>query len=480
MSYQPADRQNVPYQPYQGGYPQQPAGGFVPPPGPPPAPRRKTGKIIGFSVLGVFLLIVIGIGSIFVKNTLNRHDVTPEEDYAMSTKRVCDLMTKAIQSKDEKAYLASFEGDQLKTQQQKLFRNLIKVPFQVVRFEGYPHGSQDGGEVPVALVHQIKGVDTAPVAEQYVFTFKMDPSHHQVVTDVKGSAEPYPGTHGTFYPAPWDVYNDMTVVQKGRVVLISDKQHAADTGRFAPYISQAADDDVAAWNRSGADSSKTAKGALIVLEPNRKVYTQFYRAGAKNDSLEAGANMPIEKFTFGVGSKSNEAGGSRIVMDSSLRRFTSPAWKEGVKEISRHEIAHAMVAVYDEARAFVDVDSWVSEGFAGYMESRDNPAAAKAEAARTLKGYKFNPSVYPVDDAETFYAKNARERSANYTLGRLAIEYMAKKYGEKNAFEFVIAEYVAPTKSEESFQKHLGVDRQTFMEGWQKYVSTEVPGMDLS
>ncbi|MFE7314813.1 hypothetical protein ACFU7T_17280 [Streptomyces sp. NPDC057555] len=476
MSYQPADRQNVPYQPYQGGYPQQLGGGFAaPPPGPPP--RRKTGKIIGFGILGVFLLLVIGIGSIFVKNTLNRHDVTPEEEYATSTKAVCDSMNKAIKAKDEKAFLASFEGEQLKAQQQKLFRNLIKVPFQVARFEAYPHGSHDSGEVPVAFVHQVKGADAAPVAEQYTFTFKYEPGHRQVISDAKGSVEPYPGTHGTFYPAPWDVYNDMTVVQKGRVVLISDKQHAADTERFAPYISQAADDDVAAWKRSGADSSKVSKGALIVLEPNRKVYTQFYRVGAKDDSLEAGVNMPIDKFTFGVGEESKEAGGSRIVMDSSLSRFTSPSWKEGVKEISRHEIAHAMVAVYDQARVLVEVDSWVSEGFAGYMESRDNPAAAKVEAARTLKGYEFNPSVYPVDDAETFYAKTARERSANYTLARLAIEYMAKKYGEKNAFEFVIAEYVAPTKSEESFRKYLGVDRQTFMEGWQKYVSNQVPGM---
>ncbi|ARF55005.1 hypothetical protein B1H19_13015 [Streptomyces gilvosporeus] len=393
----------------------------------------------------------------------------------MSTKAVYDSMTKAIKEKDEKSYLASFEGEQLKAQQRKLFRNLIKVPFQVARFEEYPQG-HGSGHMVVAFVHQIKGVDAAPVAEQYVFTFKESPGAHQVITDVKGSAEPYTGTHGTNFPAPWDVYNDMTVVQKGRVVVISDKQHAADTERFAPYISQAADDDVAAWNHSGANTSQASKGALIVLESKRKVYSQLYRAGNKNDSLEAGVNMAAEKFTP-AGRNEMEAGGSRIVMDSSESRFTSPAWRSGVKEISRHEIAHALVAFYDHESRFAQIPSWVSEGFAGYMESRDDSAASKTEAARTLKGYKFDPSVYPVSDAETFYAKTGRERAANYTLARLAIEYMAKKYGENHAFEFVTAEYNDPNNQDAAFQKYLGVDYRTFMAGWQKYVRTEVPGM---
>ncbi|MGD3108008.1 hypothetical protein [Streptomyces sp. YGL11-2] len=410
-----------------------------------------------------------------MKNTLNRHDTTPGEEYAMSTKAVYESMDKALKAKDEKAYLASFEGEQLKAQQQKLFRNLIKVPFQVARFEEYPQG-HGSGQVPVAFVHQIKGVDAAPVAEQYTFTFKMGPGNRQVVTGVKGAEEPYVGTHGAYYPAPWDVYDDMAVVQKGRVVLISDKQHAADTERFAPYISQAADDDVAAWNRSGADTSQVSKGALVVLEPNRQMYSQFYRAGAKNDSLDAGVTVSVEKFS-NAGRSEVEYGGSRIVMDSSLSRFTSPAWKDGVKEIGRHEIAHAMVAVYNHASGPVHIDTWVAEGFAAYMESRDDPAAAKTQAARTLKGYKFNPSVYPAKDDGEFYAKTLPERAANYTLAQLAIEYMAKKYGEKNAFQFVTAAYTAPLKTEGSFQQYLGVDYRTFMEGWQQYVRTVVPGM---
>ncbi|UNO43514.1 hypothetical protein [Streptomyces sp. MST-110588] len=393
----------------------------------------------------------------------------------MSREKVYDTLAKAIKDKDEAAYLKPFEGAQNKEHARKLFRNLVKVPFTVAKFEELNAGN---GSRPVAFVHQIKGIDYAPVYEQYIFEFESKPEHYQVITGFRGATEPYLGTPGSFYPAPWDVYEDMTVVRKGRVMIISDKKHQADTRRFAPYVARAADDDVRTWERSGADTTRLSKGALIVLEPERNVYDKFYKGNGDHDSLEAGVNLAMPKYKAEYEEKA-QYGGSRIVMDSSLSRFTSSAWRQGVTDISRHEIGHAMVATYDTSRGPLPVfpDTWIAEGFAGYLESRDNTARASAEARRSLDGYKFGPWVRPADDAETFYAKTAKERRSIYVLARLAIQYMAKKYGEKAAFGFVAAQYARPGKQQEHFSQYLGTDRNGFWDGWYNYVRAQVPNI---
>ncbi|MEU5015262.1 hypothetical protein AB0G35_34335 [Streptomyces sp. NPDC021749] len=430
---------------------------------------------MGFIALGICLLLLAGGGAIFL---LSGKGSTPVKGVS-PTQPVYDSLNKALADKDENAFLAPFQGDALKAQQRKLFRNLMKVPFREARFERVARTS--GGEVEgVSFVHQIKKVDIAPVYEEYAFTFGKNSAGGQVVTDVKGADDPFPETSGTFYPAPWDVYDDMAVEQLGRVVVISDQAHAADTQRFTPYIAKAADDDVAAWERSHAGESMLSKGALVVLEPKRDVYSKLYREGQESDALEAGANLVLPRH--GVDSEDKaQFGGSRIVMDSSLSRFTARDWQNGVKQISRHEVAHAMVAPYNSARGSlpIEVDSWVSEGFAGYMESRDHPAETQADDRRTLKGYLIDYATTPESDRELFYAQDANERHQNYVLSRLAIRYMAKKYGEKSTFNFITAEYRDPgyRNQKAHFQQHLGVDRATFMENWRAYVRKEVPGV---
>ncbi|QHC25160.1 hypothetical protein [Streptomyces sp. GS7] len=503
MSYQPAEPPNVPQQPYPGGFPQQypqqgpPPGGYAPPQGPPqgpppggfapppyvsPAspqpPQRKKGKIVGFVILGICVVLALGVGSLFLIGP----NKVPVRGAGMGTLPVYAKLNQALKNKDENAYLAPFQGDALKADQRKLFRNLMKMPFKVARYEKSATQAGAADTVQgVSFVHQIENIDVAPVYEEYQFTFGPDSTGHAVITGVEGASHPFPETASTFYPAPWDVYDDMTVWKGGRVLVISDKSHAADTQRFAPYISKAADDDVAAWDRSGADKSTLSTGALVVLEPKREVYSQFYRKGEKSDSLEAGVNLPLSRFGAQDEENTLQFGGSRIVMDSSLSRFTEPDWKSGVRQIGRHEIAHAMVAPYNSARGElpINVDSWISEGFAGYMESRDNPAVASADNEQTLKGSKLGFGDSPESEAESFYAKDANERHRNYVLARLAIRYMAEKYGEKKTFEFVTSMYRKPGYGTERgyYAQKMNTDRRTFMEDWRAYVRKTVPGV---
>ncbi|MET9296839.1 hypothetical protein [Streptomyces sp. NPDC003077] len=430
-------------------------------------------------MLGICLVLVAGVGVIFGRNILTSHDTTPAEAYDWSRDKVYDTLAKGLKDKDEAEFLRPFEGEQAKDRAQKLYRNLVKVPFKQARFEDLAAGGQGG--MPVAFVHQIEGIDVAPVYEQYTFTFAQKPSHEQYITGFEGATEPFQGLPGTFYPAPWDVYEDMTVVRQGRVLIVADRKHQEDTERFAPYISRAADEDVQAWERSGADQTQVSKGAVIVLEPEREVYEKFYRGPDDHDSLEAGANMALPKHQAKYEDKV-QYGGSRIVMDSSLSRFTSPSWREGVAEISRHEIGHAMVAPYNSARGALPVypDAWVSEGFAGYMEARADPKKARRDALWSLRGHPFGSWYRPQDDVEAFYDKDAKERHANYVFSRLTFQYMARKYGEEATFGFVAAEYADPVKQREHFRKYLGVSRSDFWDAWYRFVLSEIPGMRLS
>ncbi|GAA1349118.1 hypothetical protein GCM10009612_01340 [Streptomyces beijiangensis] len=484
--YQPPPQQQQPhgagygYPQQQGGYPQQPpSGGYVRvplfPDAPPPPPRRSTGKLVALTILVTCLALVVAGGGFVAYRlyTSQAHDMTAAEEYAISPQRVYDNLGTALKEQNEVAYLECFQGAETKRRARILYRNLVKIPFQVARYEeiGTPYQGN------VAFVHQVQGVDVAPVYEQYKFVFATRSDDSEVITNFGGSAEPVRTLSETYFPAPWDMYANMSVARKGNVVVIADAEHKADMDRFAPYIARGAEDDAAAWNRAHPVGDRTSKGALVVLESDRKAYDKLYTGmTARHDSLEAGANLALPGFKANVGGAvTGLTGGSRIVMDSSLSHFTSTAWRQGVTEISRHEIAHAMAATYTRSLV-VSPATWVAEGFASYMELRDNATRARY-LNRALEGYHFGLGSEPPNDDSEFYSSDSKERNINYALSRLALQYMVKKYGDKAAFEFVAAEYSSPTKEEGNFQKYLGVDRGTFWDGWKGYVRAEVPGL---
>jgi hypothetical protein len=422
----------------------------------------------------VLALVLLAFTSIIVYNTLtNPRELTAAEKHAASSEKFFDDLNRAIKEKDEDAFLAPFTGE-AKEKQRKLFRNLIKIPFSVARFET-PHngGSTVGGRQFILFVHQIQGIDVAPVYEQYVWDLHFEGSEKKVpwtVSEVGISKESDRQLPGTFAPAPWDIYEDMTVVKQDSVLVVSDKSHTQDARRYAPYIARAAADNVAAWEESGPGDLPT-KGAMVILEPDRRAYNTLFLGREENDSLEAGYALALPSIRSVRSKDMMRDGGARVVIDSSSSRFTSAQWQAGVTDISRHEIAHAMT----DALAGTQPAEWIAEGFAEYMASRDRPDAAQSDAVRSLNGYPFT-GLQP-GSQDDFYADNARDRHANYVLSHLAIRYMAEKYGEEKMFRFVVAAYGDPGKTRDSFQTILGVERRDFWDQWASWVRSQVPGI---
>ncbi|MEU0944693.1 hypothetical protein ABZ379_18115 [Streptomyces canus] len=408
----------------------------------------------------------LALTSLLVYGKMTYHAPTDDEKYASSVGRLFDELNEALKEKDETSFTSHFNGA-VKEKQRKVFRNLVKIPFSVARFQPLREAAAAGYE-DVVFVHQIKGVDVVPVYEQYTWKLKFDYKSESPfsVSEVRESDTPWVGLDATYYPAPWDVYDDMTVVKQGNVVVVSDQKYARNTQRYAPYIFRAGAEDFSFWDEKGPADVSVTEGAMVILEPNRKIYNSFFSGRDENDSLEAGSTVSVPAYE----SKSRKRlqFGSRVIMDSSLSRFTSSTWRDGVQRISRHEIAHAMLAHFSPPA------TWLAEGFAEFMELRGNPSAARADAS-SLNGYYFRG--LPPSGGEGFYSDDARERAGNYTLSRLAVQYMAEKYGDEKALRFVAHFYSDPANEEKLYATLFGLDEESFWSQWASWVRAENPGI---
>ncbi|MET8624647.1 hypothetical protein ABZW30_12975 [Kitasatospora sp. NPDC004669] len=348
----------------------------VPPAGKPP---RTTRKIV-FSVLGVLVaLVVIFAGLVtcrMVTHTAVPSATTDPTPYTRLTKE----MTDALAAKDEAAFLKPFKGDELREKRSKVFRNLVRIPWQEARWEQQLVVPQNGS-LQVNFVHQVRGVDAKPVAEEYNWRIGHE-NGVPVITEVGSASD-----SSAYYPAPWDLYDDLAVENRDHLVVVADKGQSAELERDADVLAQAAKDDLDAWHRvapSVPSGRQPGPGFFVVLEKNRDVYNKLYAGdGRANDQLEAGVNigMPADGSTSAL-----EFGGSRIVIDTSLSAFTSANWQEDVSEIGRHEMAHAILAPLETEQVLVagmqKTQTWVVEGFAEYIAFRGKDNLAQAVTPR--------------------------------------------------------------------------------------------------
>ncbi|MFF7757336.1 hypothetical protein [Streptomyces griseorubiginosus] len=433
----------------------------------PQLPRNR-GILRKMLIVGacVVALAFVTLTSMLVYGKMTYHAPTDDEEYSYSVGRLFDELNTALKDKDEASFLAHFSGG-AEDEQRKVFRNLVKIPFAVARFEPLREAAAAGYE-DVVFVHQIEGVDVAPVYEQYTWklNFNSESDSPFSVSEVRGSDAPWLGLEGTYYPAPWDVYDDMTVVKHGNLLVVSDKKYAQSTQRYAPYIFSAGAEDFSFWDEKGPADVFVAKGAVVILEPNRKIYDKFFSGEEENDSLEAGTTVSVPAYDSE--SKGRAQFGARVIMDSSLSRFTSSTWRDGVKRISRHEIAHAMLA------HFSSPSTWLAEGFAEFMEFRGSTEAAQANDI-SLRGYPFRG--LPPSGGDAFYSDDAQERAANYGLSRLAIQYMAEKYGESKALRFVAFSYSDPVNGEKYYKTLFGLEEDEFWSQWASWVRSQNPGI---
>ncbi|MYW69520.1 hypothetical protein GTY65_36455 [Streptomyces sp. SID8379] len=401
--------------------------------------------------------------------------------------------SQALTGGDKDGYLAPFEGGSatLRTKQASLFANLRKVPFEVSEYqylsiEGRAvdhYGAGASASVDVAFVHQVKGADASPVAEWYRWTVEKKSEDAELKVTAVGPATPeLPGYGDTInYPAPWDAYESMAVTAKAHTVIMSDAAQAADARRYAPYIEKAAKDNLAIWAAKGPKSGHTMPGFVVTLEKNRKVYKHMFREGTADEGdesiSEAGVSIQMPAVPAG-GTKAKvdvRNGGARIVMDTSESRFSRPDYAASVLDISHHELAHTMVEPLTGRDSQPQL--WVMEGFADYMAKR-NDAGLAANDVRALKAYYAGSYVDPFDGklplSDDFHSTDDAENSAHYSLGWLAIRFIAEKYGEDKALAFVAEQYQNSKGMDAQLTKATGMGLDEFQAAWADYVRKQI------
>lgn len=267
----------------------------------------------------------------------------------------------------------------------------------------------------------------------------------------------------------------MYVKRQAHTITISARKNAVDADRFAPIVEASAKKDLELWGTNTSPVSNTPEGFLVVLEPDRKTYTKLYNNDGDDLGWDAGESVPMPAFDAGNsgGEDQLQYGGARIKMDTSTSRFTSSAWQAGVADISRHEIAHALVQPQDPGAYGNDektsIRAWVVEGFAEYVSYRFDRAQGEERVRRDLAGEEFSGQL-PGQDFEVEYSSVG----ANYALSYLAMRFIAEKGGEEAFFEFVVAHYRTPTQLDQQLQQAVGMNEREFQAAWAQYVRSNI------
>lgn len=477
------------------GWSAPPQAPYPPPPSPDGGGGGNQGKGLKGVVIGLLVLAVVavfGVGGLALYKAVGGGSLPgaqgggDEEQQILSTDEINTLLngrTNALKSGDEDEFLKPFVGA-AKVKQRKIFENLRKVPFVESKYTVLKQtgdGSDEWGSdvkltLDVAFVHQIKGVDVRPVSEWYRWTVeKESDSAAPRISEVGGSPGASAMANAVYYPAPWDLYDDMYVKRQAHTITISAKKNAAAAGRFAPIIEVSAEQDLGLWGAKTSSVPNAPEGFLVVLEPDRKTYAKLYNNNGADVGWDAGQSVPMPAFNAGTSSDKDqlEYGGARIKMDTSAGQFTSSAWRRGVGEISRHEIAHALVQPQDPGAYGQDektsIRAWVVEGFAEYVSYRFDKSLGVAQVRQDMAGEKFDGKL-PGQDFESSY----NSVGANYSLSYLANRFIAEKGGEAALFEFVVDHYRKPTNLDQQLQKAVGMNESEFQSAWAQYVRSNI------
>ncbi|MFK0120536.1 hypothetical protein [Streptomyces sp. NPDC090994] len=351
---------------------------------------------------------------------------------------------------------------------------LRKIPFALAEcsvLDQNGSGENDYGDgatvaVDVAFVHKIEDVDVRPVSEWYRWVVQRDsPGTEPTVTKVGPSPGAYDFETYVYCPAPWDLYDHMHVVRQAHSLTISDRKYAADTDRFAPYVEEAAVDDIELWRSSGPEATETPTGFLTVLEPDLELYGKLY--GSPSVEWEAGQSVPMPAFDAGFGSdeKDLEYGGARIKMDSSQSRFTAATrWQQDVEDISHHEFAHALVQPLEAefSTGTESVRQWVVEGFAEWVALRFDTELASWRIENNVSGQGFDGKLPDWDS-------DATSASMGCTTSYLAFRFIAEKSGDAAALRFVTDHYRHPDQLDGQLREAVGMGASEFEAAWATY-----------
>jgi hypothetical protein len=391
--------------------------------------ERRSGRRTKFLVAVGGVLAVLVAGFVVLKPDAKREaaamaapsapvaasDAAPATPYDKAVS-VLEAQATALTHGDESAWLSPVDG-KLRGKFRSIFRNL--------RGLGVTKATYDTGVGQV-----VKGDPTAVALRVdliYCFSDDMCPEHpstdwekpprisqkltlkpvggNYVITTL--AASPKPDSH---QPTPWES-GDLVFAQGRRVTLATSKDQARFLKSALPVAEKAAGvaDHYAALNG-------TPQRRYRIFLAGEKQWKSWY--GGDDDEWAIGLAVPLNKRGIDVIIRMSD-------MDDALTLATTV----------QHELGHVVTLTGAYQMDAVE-DTWLSEGIAEYIGWRPK------SAAQSLRRYSVRwqieraapKSMVPARPGPT---APARAGDAFYGLSHLAVDCMARKYGETRLFTFV-------------------------------------------
>ncbi|NUR57512.1 MAG: hypothetical protein HOV87_02190 [Catenulispora sp.] len=377
--------------------------------------------------------------------------------------------TAALKEKDRAAFVAAADPKKpdVVKQQGQLYDNLQKIPFTtasyaIKRVDGGESTFAQGAQVTatVEFDHQISGVDSTAVVEQYQWTVVRDAAG-LLVTAVDAA----PNRRG--YPAPWDSVPNLTVLPRKHVVIMADDTSSAFAKSHADALESDAQYDFAHWT----GGTGTAPGFSVFLTSNRSLYENIYDQG-RDESV--GVTIPLAGADGASGSGKYPS--TRIAVDTTEYKNADPA---DADMVFKHEMAHAMIAPFEDLSGQSGQDHlWVVEGFAEWEAQRMYSPSELLYSGDTLHAYANKhaaPKVLPTDTQ--VYNSDSDTSATGYFYSHLAIRYMADKWSPEKVDQFVLAVYKHATSSscvDDAMKNVLGTTTDQFVQGYAAWLRSSI------
>jgi len=322
----------------------------------------------------------------------------------------------AVLKGDLESFLAAVDPKQpaLMARQRLLFVNLRKFGFSTLSYF-----TADGVDAPnlvakhgpttfstrVMMRYRIAGLDPQSVQTDLGYTFVKRAGAWVLVED--SAIDETLSADG--HRQPWD-FEEVSLVRRGRVVVVVDEKEAALGSKIAKVSESAVKAVQRHWHRPWDGA------VLVVAMPEDRVMATLWTSGTGS-----GWTIAAKAVTLYRGEQLGKAAGppigSRIVVNPKLRKRLD-------KDLLVHEMTHVATATLGTRTPI-----WMVEGLAEYVRARaieDDPHWTVDPYRKTVKS-KYLPKLTRLPDADLFYSDADRAYGTSWWF----VEYLADQLGEK-------------------------------------------------
>jgi len=337
-------------------------------------------------------------------------------------------MTRAVRTHDEAAFLsvAAPGSASVRDRLRRVYTGLDTLPLASFALTVDPGrrsetvaGAQGARTLPVLVTYRLQGWDDAPLAVPMLLV--VAPAHGGwVVVDDRTTTDS--GTDQRL--EPW-LFADVYLTRTAHVLVVGDRDHAAQTRRLARTLETLTADVRRVW------PERTWNGKVVVYAMTSTTFVRsWYGRSAAGDSGNGDRAAFVAKV---VTLPSGGAGGGAVRMVVTPYLLERP--KSGSIDVLRHEMTHVATA-----RLGSGVPTWLVEGAAEYTgfarRAGDGALDATttfgrhgltaAEVTSTASG-SWRPTLL---GRPQFYNGSEAAVDEHYNSAFITCLYIADRYGE--------------------------------------------------